>query len=592
MLSKEQIKFFDNNGYLQIDISDLKIIDEFNNFKKKAILKLPNYDDGEEYLKIQKKKFKNPFNLNSEIKNYRINGCPLEHRITRGRGSVDSKNDINLFYGKRLVLSERFWGRDLAEFLENKNLLNAVQQILGTNEISLHNASLAASYPKNTGEDGWLHVDTPGFKSNRKEIFDKKHLLNVLIYLNDVDESLAPTRIVPGSHKKYDEINESAAQSLKQNDLSINHLTQAGGMWEEMISKELRSDKKIYGKAGTMIFMNSSLLHSATGNNTLSKTRYVMISNFSRREDKHFFKNYSKTKKSNKKFASYFKDTNLVKRSFLETIPLKSILKENLKELVNICLRTKTYFVGILKKIVKYILNYINLYNYRGKTKKYLNIGSGITWNDKNIYGLDYYAESEIQFDLNQIDKLPFNDNYMKGVYTSHCLEHLTEKMVEHWLKETHRILEQNGILRVTVPNINEYLEAYNNRDASYFNWIRGKHIYAHDSWLRMIVRAFAEPVVDNYSDEELKKIYIEKNNDEFINYFSDKVNNINDEKFLAPHAHKSGWHPDKFSKLLKDIGFKNIRIAIAKDSEILIFRGKKFDETRPHMSFIIEAKK
>lgn len=39
MFSKEQIKFFDNNGYLQIDISDLKIIDEFNNFKKKSNFK-------------------------------------------------------------------------------------------------------------------------------------------------------------------------------------------------------------------------------------------------------------------------------------------------------------------------------------------------------------------------------------------------------------------------------------------------------------------------------------------------------------------------------------------------------------------------
>ena len=87
-----------------------------------------------------------------------------------------------------------------------------------------------------------------------------------------------------------------------------------------------------------------------------------------------------------------------------------------------------------------------------------------------------------------------------------------------------------------------EYLTQYDNRNLFYFNWLRNKDTYIYDSWLRLIVRSFAEPVVDRFSDDELYQLYENKDHEDFLNYFSRLVDKEENEILLNPSAHKSWW--------------------------------------------------
>ena len=74
--------------------------------------------------------------------------------------------------------------------------------------------------------------------------------------------------------------------------------------------------------------------------------------------------------------------------------------------------------------------------------------------------------------------------------------------------KECYRILKPKGYMRIVVPDITKFIDAFENKDLKFMQLFKDRNIYKHDSWLRIIVRQVAEPVVNNYSDEDLYKIF------------------------------------------------------------------------------------
>ena len=52
---------------------------------------------------------------------------------------------------------------------------------------------------------------------------------------------------------------------------------------------------------------------------------------------------------------------------------------------------------------------------------------------------------------------LPYEDNEIEEVYTSHMMEHLKEDEIESTLKEFSRVLESNGKLVIRVPDFEVY---------------------------------------------------------------------------------------------------------------------------------------
>ena len=56
---------------------------------------------------------------------------------------------------------------------------------------------------------------------------------------------------------------------------------------------------------------------------------------------------------------------------------------------------------------------------------------------------------------------IPFPDASFDMVYHSHFLEHLPPRQVPDFLRECHRVLKPNGIMRVVVPDLGYWAEQY-----------------------------------------------------------------------------------------------------------------------------------
>ena len=58
-------------------------------------------------------------------------------------------------------------------------------------------------------------------------------------------------------------------------------------------------------------------------------------------------------------------------------------------------------------------------------------------------------------------EKLPFQDNSVEAVYTSHTLEHIYPHRLPFVLSEFHRVLLKNSSIRIVVPNIDKAIKSY-----------------------------------------------------------------------------------------------------------------------------------
>jgi predicted SAM-dependent methyltransferase len=65
--------------------------------------------------------------------------------------------------------------------------------------------------------------------------------------------------------------------------------------------------------------------------------------------------------------------------------------------------------------------------------------------------GVDLYVKADIQAPMWQ---LPFGDNSVDKIYSSHALEHVTKAAVVPTLKEWYRVLKVGGTLMLGVPDL------------------------------------------------------------------------------------------------------------------------------------------
>ena len=122
---------------------------------------------------------------------------------------------------------------------------------------------------------------------------------------------------------------------------------------------------------------------------------------------------------------------------------------------------------------------------------------------------------------------------------------------------------------------------------------------YRYDSWLRLIVRSFAEPIVDKYSDDELYMMYNRMDLVDYLNTLTKEVDLLNDKKLLGPNHHKSWYSLEKFNSILSKIGFSKVVTASENESHVEIFTGSRFNQRwrkgpnsiqRIHQSLYVEG--
>ena len=68
------------------------------------------------------------------------------------------------------------------------------------------------------------------------------------------------------------------------------------------------------------------------------------------------------------------------------------------------------------------------------------------------------------------IDKgLPFEDNSIENIYSSHFIEHLTLTQAKFYFKEAFRVLKPNGVMRTVCPDISIWIKKVYEREDSFF---------------------------------------------------------------------------------------------------------------------------
>jgi predicted SAM-dependent methyltransferase len=67
--------------------------------------------------------------------------------------------------------------------------------------------------------------------------------------------------------------------------------------------------------------------------------------------------------------------------------------------------------------------------------------------------------------------KLPFQDNFLQRIYMEHVLEHVSYPVGIAFLKEAFRVLQQAGVIRIAMPDLDDLIEGYR-EDWRRFDWV------------------------------------------------------------------------------------------------------------------------
>ena len=125
---------------------------------------------------------------------------------------------------------------------------------------------------------------------------------------------------------------------------------------------------------------------------------------------------------------------------------------------------------------------------------------------------------------------LPFRDNSISNIYSSHFIEHLTYTEAKDFLKESFRVLRPNHTIRIVCPDISIWIEKlYKNKDKKFFS--EYKKMLDIDYW-------------ENYIFSEHHNI---KTNTQIFN------------SMIFNWGHKWMWDYESLKLELNKIGFKNI---------------------------------
>ncbi len=123
----------------------------------------------------------------------------------------------------------------------------------------------------------------------------------------------------------------------------------------------------------------------------------------------------------------------------------------------------------------------------RGRTKLKLNLGSSCEV-QTGFINIDYNSQSfniprvpGSECLLHDLSKgIPADNDSVTYIYSSHFFEHLEHFDLIHLLADCHRVLENQGVLRLAMPNFVQVLSAYHNRDPKFFDFAVNEKNVSH----------------------------------------------------------------------------------------------------------------
>lgn len=265
---------------------------------------------------------------------------------------------------------------------------------------------------------------------------------------------------------------------------------------------------------------------------------------------------------------------------------------------------------------------YTRLYGEEStRNRRFYNIGAGAFRHDAwtNVdKPSDHYQffwkdnnPSLVPHDMESMEELPIPSNSAELAYTSHCMEHITTKAAQRLFQDVHRFLKKGGIFRVTVPDLDLFIQAYKAQDRDFFYWLRpfeSPEEYAKLCMTRPPLTAaisqllifevasaaselFSEGSHKRVSDKEFDDMFREKGPEATLDYCSAQVPPEVQEKH--PWCHRNWWNKEKLIKNLKQAGFGNVYVSAYGQSMAPPLRDTAyFDCTQPPVSLYVEAAK
>ncbi len=114
--------------------------------------------------------------------------------------------------------------------------------------------------------------------------------------------------------------------------------------------------------------------------------------------------------------------------------------------------------IGMWKILCEYLQKFVS------PTSRILDFGAGYCYFINNIkakekHAVDVdkivtgYANREVKVHVGRLENLKFRGGYFDVVFSSNLLEHLTVEEITRALKEVRKILKENGLFIILVPN-------------------------------------------------------------------------------------------------------------------------------------------
>jgi SAM-dependent methyltransferase len=154
---------------------------------------------------------------------------------------------------------------------------------------------------------------------------------------------------------------------------------------------------------------------------------------------------------------------------------------------------------------------------------KYVNIGGGPFFNFTSWLNLEAVASpsNPIPTTLSEETEIAAPNGSIQTVFSSHCFEHLNDETVERCLREAHRVLSNEGMLVIKLPNFDDVLKAWKEDDLGYFSDASWNYADIRKTW--------ANKGVSDSIDSRASMIFCGYWNQAYGDHFSGQHNFEND---------------------------------------------------------------
>jgi SAM-dependent methyltransferase len=246
--------------------------------------------------------------------------------------------------------------------------------------------------------------------------------------------------------------------------------------------------------------------------------------------------------------------------------------------------------------------------------RRFLNVGAG-SFRHPAWMNVDYMSEwyegipIDINWNLMSDSPLEVDDEWAKIVYTSHTLEHVPDFAAEQFFRESLRVLEPGGLLRITVPDAELAWRALLRNDRTYFLRSSRRTLdrtfrasgYRYPLYEASTPQLFlaqiativsdlhVETMCPKLSDDEVNELFVGRDLESALDACTALTSNDIQRRF--PGNHVNWWTAAKLERKLREAGFKTVYRSGYGQSACPALRDLRyFDCKYPGMSLYVEA--